>query len=201
MTGPKPPARKPVRMTSADYAVLMARGGLRPAAKAPPAGPVKAEKPKPNRAAKKRNQVVRPPKVVTPKLPIRSRGPWLLEVDDRGRPMTVNDERSGTMNRATMHAVRAEKAAWAEGIIAAVEACQIPPLKQVYLVFQPFYGNNSVPDPDGLSPLHKTVIDALVKAGVLANDTRAQLPLGYAVLPPVTDGGPCRMTCAIFPLP
>lgn len=188
-------AKPPGRMTAAEYRRL---AGTRSVSTPTPAGPAKKKK---TRAETKRNQAARPPKIVTPRLEVRSRGPWLLEVDNLGRPMTINDERTSVLNRATMAAVRAEKGAWAAGFAAAALDCRIPRLARVYLVFQPFYPTGVVPDPDGLSPLHKTAIDALVAAGVLADDSRAQLPAGYHVLPPVTDGGPARMVLAVFPLP
>lgn len=172
--------------------------GLRPA---PSPSSAAAPKKKPTRAEAKRTQTTKAPKVVTPPVPIRSRGPWVLDVDYLGRPMTMNDERSSSLNPATLRAVRAEKDEWTQAFALAVAACRIPPLPRVYLVFQPFYGSNVVPDPDGVSPLHKTIIDALVRSGVLVNDKREQLPLGYQVLPPVTDGGPSRMTVVVFPLP
>lgn len=188
-------ARRQPKVTVAEYNAMMAKG-LRPAK--PATKPTAA---KGTRAGNKRAQAYVAPKVTTPKVPIRSRGPWVLEVDDQGRPMTVNDERSSALNPGTMIAVRQEKAAWGAGFAAAILACQIPPQHRVYLVFQPYYTTNVVPDPDAVAPLHKTIIDALVRAGVLVNDRREQLPLGYQVLPPVTDGGPARMTVTVFPLP
>jgi hypothetical protein len=58
-----------------------------------------------------------------------------------------------------------------------------------------------VTDPDGTAPAHKAIHDGLVMAGVLDDDDRSRLVMGYQVLPPITDGNPERMTVTVFPLP
>lgn len=138
--------------------------------------------------------------VVSEEVPVTSaRGPWLLELDGLGRPMTYNTERRSSASIATMAKVRADKRAWAKGIADAARAAAIPALRQAFVVIQAFYPTNVVPDADGLAPLHKAAHDGLVIAGVIEDDKRAQLPLGYLALPPYTDGTQ-RVVVTVYPL-
>jgi hypothetical protein len=134
-----------------------------------------------------------------PTLPATAHGPWLLELDGLGRPMTYNAERRSSISAATMAKVRADKRAWAKGIGDAARAAAIPALRQAFVVIQAFYPTNVVPDADGLAPLHKAAHDGLVIAGVIQDDKRAQLPLGYLALPPYTDGTQ-RVCVTVYPL-
>lgn len=129
------------------------------------------------------------------------KGPWILSIEGMGRPPTTNAERSSSMSRGAMARTREAKRTWDAAITQAATDAGIPPLPRVLTVIQPYYRTNKVPDPDGIAPAHKAVHDGLVAAGVLADDGRSQLVMGYQVLPPITDGNPERMTVTIFPLP
>lgn len=129
------------------------------------------------------------------------KGPWVLSIEGMGRPPTTNQERTAAMSRGTMARTREAKRSWDAAISEAATAAGIPALLRVLTVIQPYYHDNRVPDPDGIAPAHKAVHDGLVAAGVLADDGRSQLVMGYQVLPPITDGNPERMTVTVFPLP
>lgn len=149
--------------------------------------------------AKKAAPKAKPTSEPEPVAAVTARGPWLLELDGLGRPLTYNAERRSSASIATMAKVRADKRAWAKGIADAARAATVPALRQAFVVIQAFYPSNVVPDADGLAPLHKAAHDGLVIAGVIQDDKRAQLPLGYLALPPYTDGTQ-RVVVTVYPL-
>lgn len=130
-----------------------------------------------------------------------TRGPWIVAVDWLGRPPTINAERAGAMSYSTFLATRDAQKAWKAAFVEALRHAGVPALGQAFVLFQPFYPTNVVPDPDALSPVAKAGIDSLVEAGVLSNDRREQIPFGFMTLPAVTDGGPPRVVLTISPLP
>lgn len=130
-----------------------------------------------------------------------SRGPWVLSIEGLGRPITMNAERTSSMSKGTLARVRAAEREWRDAVATEARRAGIPPLQRAFAVFQAFYPNNVVVDPDALPSCCKAGFDGLVDAGVLPNDRREQLALGYHQLPPVTDGGPPRVTVTVFPLP
>lgn len=125
----------------------------------------------------------------------------MVAVDWLGRPMTLNAERSGAMSVGKMLAVREEKRQWQAAFCAVIRHAGVPPLQRAFLTVQAFYNNNRVPDPDALGAAAKAALDALVETGVLPDDSREYLPLGFLTLPPVTDGGEPRVAFTLHAMP
>jgi len=130
-----------------------------------------------------------------------TRGPWVLSIEGLGRPLTFNAERTSSMSRGTMVKVRQTERTWVEAVSDAAVLAGVPVLERAYVAVQTYYPTNVVPDPDATPGAVKACLDGLVRAGVLPDDRRTQLPFGYNVLPPITDGQDVRLTVTVFPLP
>lgn len=184
-----------IHLTQAEFDRLQGRRRAAPAKAAPKP---RAKPP----AAKARAAKTKPaPRVKVVAAGPATRGPWMLAVDYLGRPPTFNGERRASRSGATMRAVRAANSTWQDAFVAEVRRAGVPRLGRVFVTFQPFYNSNVVPDPDGLPATTKAAIDALVVAGVLPNDRREELNIGYHTLPAYTDGGPPRLVMTVHPMP
>lgn len=133
--------------------------------------------------------------------PATTRGPWVLSIEGLGRPLTFNAERTSSMSKATMVKVREAERSWKEAVSREATRAGMPMLARAYVVIQPYYSDRRVPDVDGSPSSVKASLDGLVHAGVLPDDRRDQVCHGYHVLPPITDGGPERLTVTVYPLP
>lgn len=185
-----------IHLTQAEFDRLQGRRRAKAAA------PAKAPKPRKPPAPKARATTVKAaPRVKVVAAGPATRGPWMLAVDYLGRPPTFNGERRASRSGTTMRAVRAANSTWQEAFVAEVRRAGVPRLGRVFVTFQPFYNSNVVPDPDGLPATTKAAIDALVVAGVLPNDRREELNIGYHTLPAFTDGGPPRLVMTVHPMP
>lgn len=94
-------------------------------------------------------------------------GPWTLVVDHLGRPTTTN--RAHNMHH---RAVSADRKRWREAGCVLARAARIPVLERVVVECWGRYPNRkSLPDPDAVAPALKGVLDGLVDAGVIRDDS------------------------------
>ena len=95
---------------------------------------------------------------------------WLLVVDWLGRPHLANAER-----RAHYRTNAAKRAEWREAGAQAARLAKVPALERVAVTVQARYGKGRLSDPDACAPSVKGLIDGLVDAGVIPDDTGEHL--------------------------
>lgn len=109
---------------------------------------------------------------------------WTLIVDHLGRPTTTNKAHN-------MHyrAVSADRKRWRKaGCVLAREA-QVPALESVnVLCWGRYPDRRSLPDPDGIAPALKGVLDGISDAGVVSDDN-GDFVKATIYLPPVVVKG------------
>lgn len=96
-----------------------------------------------------------------------SAGSYELVIDWCGRPLVAN-------KAAKMHwgAVGRERTAWGDAAIQAARIAKLPPLDRVTIELTALYPMaRSLPDSDGLAPTLKGIVDGLVRARYLVDDS------------------------------
>lgn len=108
-----------------------------------------------------------------------SAAPHVLTIDWLGRPLLANQ-----VHRMHWAKVGRERTAWGDAAIQAARIAKLPKLHRVALAFHAEYPTRrSLPDPDGIAPSAKGVIDGLVRGGFLRGDT-AEHVASVTYLPP-----------------
>jgi len=107
-----------------------------------------------------------------------------LVIDWLGRPLVTNF--ANKIHWAPLGRIRTE---WGDAAIQAARLVRMPNLDRAAFEFQAEYPNRrSLPDPDGIAPTAKGVIDGLVRAGFLPDDTGTHVA-SVTYLPPVVVAG------------
>ena len=111
---------------------------------------------------------------------------WLITVDMLGRPTTTNKAHN-------MHhrAVSADRKAWREAGRVLAVAARIPSLERIEVEAWGRYPDRRwLPDPDGIAPALKGVLDGLVDACVVPDDSGDHVA-AVTYRAPVVEAG-CR---------
>ena len=109
---------------------------------------------------------------------------WTLTIDQCGRPLTQNQA-----HRMHYRGVARVRRRWHDTAAWLARQQRIPALPAVTVTAYGCYGTaRSLPDPDALAPTLKAVIDGIVAAGVIPDDTSAHVR-GVTYLPPVVARG------------
>lgn len=116
-----------------------------------------------------------------------------LVIDWMGRPLLANQ-----VHRMHWAAVGRERTAWGDAAIQAARITGLPkPIGRVDItVHAEFPDRRNLPDPDGISPTVKGVIDGLVRGGYLTGDTRTHVA-STRCGEPIVDRGLNRPTLVI----
>jgi crossover junction endodeoxyribonuclease RusA len=117
------------------------------------------------------------------------------------RPWTVNSEhQAGTGRRHLGHIQVRRKlvAEWRDAFAKLALAQQIPPLGRIVVTVQQHCRDRRMPDPGACYPAVKAALDGLVDAGVIPNDTGAEV-LSIEMLAPVVTKGVDALELIIAP--
>ena len=124
-----------------------------------------------------------------------SAGPYVLVIDWLGRPLLANQ--ANKMHWAQLGRART---AWGDAAIMAARIAKLPPLDRVTFTVQPEYpSRRNLPDPDGCSPCVKGIIDGLVRARFLPDDTAAHVAAVTYLPPRVKPGAQPGIVVTIRP--
>lgn len=104
-----------------------------------------------------------------------------LVVDCCGRPFTAN-----ATNRLHHRQVAKLRAEWRDATTILARAAQLPPMGRATATFQARYRTGRLSDADAIAPTAKACLDGLVRAGVLPDDTAAEVA-SVTYLAPYTD--------------
>jgi len=106
-----------------------------------------------------------------------------LVIDWMGRPLVTNKA-----NKMHWAAVGRERTAWGDAAIRAAQLVKLPKLDRVTIEIEPWFPDRrSLPDPDGLAPTVKGIIDGLVRGGYLPDDSGDHITGGTRCLPVQVD--------------
>lgn len=113
-------------------------------------------------------------------------------IDWLGRPILVNG-----MNKLTPMARHTQRKLWRKAGKNAQKVYHVPPMTQATFDVQARYPDRrSLPDPDGCQPAFKAILDGLVDAKVLPNDTGAHV-MWIRYWPPLISAGPPALLVTI----
>lgn len=109
---------------------------------------------------------------------------WTLTLDQCGRPLTQNQA-----HRMHYRDVARVRRRWHDTAAWLARRRRIPALPAITVAAYGRYGTRrSLPDPDALAPTLKAVIDGIVAAGVIPDDTSTHVR-SVTYLPPVVASG------------
>jgi crossover junction endodeoxyribonuclease RusA len=118
---------------------------------------------------------------------------WTLTVDMLGRPTTTN-----RAHQLHHHAVSADRKQWRKAGCILARQANIPPLDRCEIEVTARYPDRrSLPDPDGVAPAAKGVIDGLIDAGIVPDDSGDYVASITYHAPVVAPGKPAALLVTV----
>ena len=91
---------------------------------------------------------------------------WVLVVDMCGKPTLTNQA-----HQMHYRAVSADRKVWRQAGAVLARAAHIPPMDRITVDVTARWQKGTLPDPDAVAPALKGVLDGIVDAGVVPDDS------------------------------